>query len=333
MLDEADGGQSHGDLASRLRDAANGLVFLGQFAMSHPDAAWLRTLAAYIADATGSALNVLPHGGNPAGAWLAGAVPHRGPGGSVSPAGMNVVQMLEHPRDCVLLWNFEPDYDIDNPSRAMATIAAAEKVIAVTSYATDSLRAVADVILPLAPLAESEGSLLNLDGDTMKFAPAGNASGDARPGWKILRRLGNELGLEGFDQVSLDQLQAEMNEAIEAGEVTRDSVSLERPVYGDGLYRIGELPMYSIDAQCRRSGALQETIQAHSQFVGLNPADAMRLGLNEGGRARVGQREHHVELDVRVSGEVPEGGAWVRSATCATRELEQAVAAVAVEVA
>ena len=41
----------------------------------------------------------------------------------------------------------------------------AEKVIAV-SFATDSLREVADVILPLAPIAESEGSLVNLDGDT-----------------------------------------------------------------------------------------------------------------------------------------------------------------------
>jgi NADH-quinone oxidoreductase subunit G len=203
MVDSAGGGQNHDDLASRLSDAANGLVFLGQFAMSHPDAAWLRMLAAYIADATDSALNLLPHGGNPVGAWLAGAVPHRGPGGSTSQAGMNVVQMLEDPKDCVLLWNFEPDYDIDNPSRAMASIAAAENVIAVASYATDSLRAVADVILPLAPLAESEGSLLNLDGDTMKFAPAGKASGDSRPGWKILRRLGNELGLEGFNQISL----------------------------------------------------------------------------------------------------------------------------------
>ena len=43
-------------LAARLFEAGNGLVLLGQFAMSHPDAAWLRTLAAYIAGATGSAL-------------------------------------------------------------------------------------------------------------------------------------------------------------------------------------------------------------------------------------------------------------------------------------
>ena len=325
--------QNHEELARRLQDAGNGLVLLGQFAMSHPDAAWLRALAAYIADATGSVLNILPHGGNSVGAWLAGAVPHRGIGGSASQAGMNVVQMLEDPRKCVLLWDIEPDFDLDNPARAMASLAAAEKLIAVASFATDSLRAVADVILPLAPQAESEGSLLNLDGDNMSFAPAGKASGDARPGWKILRRLGHELGLEGFGQVSLDQLQSELNGAIEAADAVIGEARLEAPAYGNGLYRIGELPMYSVDALCRRSEALQQTVQAQSLFVGLNPADADRLGLKDGGKARVRQGENATELEVLVSGDVPAGGAWVRCATGATRGLEQAVAPVVVEVA
>jgi len=289
--------QNHEELARRLQDAGNGLVFLGQ------------------------------------GAWLAGAVPHRGIGGSASQAGMNVVQMLEDPRKCVLLWDIEPDFDLDNPARAMASLAAAEKLIAVASFATDSLRAVADVILPLAPQAESEGSLLNLDGDNMSFAPAGKASGDARPGWKILRRLGHELGLEGFGQVSLDQLQSELNGAIEAADAVIGEARLEAPAYGNGLYRIGELPMYSVDALCRRSEALQQTVQAQSLFVGLNPADADRLGLKDGGKARVRQGENATELEVLVSGDVPAGGAWVRCATGATRGLEQAVAPVVVEVA
>ena len=36
----------------------------------------------------------------------------------------------------------------------------------------------------------------------------------------------------------------------------------------EGLYRIGEVPMYSVDALCRRSEPLQETVQAQSQFLG-----------------------------------------------------------------
>ena len=332
-LDGIAASDDHEELARRLQHAGNGLVMLGQFAMSHPDAAWLRALAAYTADATGSALNVLPHGGNSVGAWMAGAVPHRGTGGSASQAGMNVVQMLEDPRKCVVLWDFEPDFDLDNPARAMTSLAAAEKLIAVASFATDSLRAIADVILPLAPLAESEGSMFNLDGDSMGFAPAGKASGDARPGWKILRRLGHALGLEGFEQVSLDQLQAELSDAVATADAVIGEASLNTPAYGSGLYRIGELPVYSVDALCRRSEPLQQTAQAQSQFVGLNPADAARLGLKDGARARVRQGENATELDVLVSNDVPAGGAWVRSASCAARGLEQAVAAVTVEVA
>ncbi len=318
------------ELAERLRDSGNGLVFLGQFAMSHPDAAWLRVLAAYIADATGSDMNVLPHGGNPAGAWLAGAVPHRAPGGRQAQGGMNAVQMFNDPRKCYLLWDFEAEYDTGNPSQAMQALGAAEKVIAFCSFATDSTRAVADIILPLAPLAESEGSLVNLDGSTMKYAPAGRVSGEARPGWKILRRLGHELGLEGFNQVDLGELQAQMGEAILPVDTLAGDGGMEYPSHENGLYRIGELAMYSIDALCRRSEALQQTAQADSQFVGLNPLDAIRLGLTDGGKALVRQGENNAVLEVRFTDRVPEGGAWLRSGT---GELGQAVAPVIVEVA
>jgi NADH-quinone oxidoreductase subunit G len=333
VLEDQRSNSDNESLANRLKESDRGLVFLGQFAMSHPDAAWLRLLSAYIADATGSALNMLPHGGNSVGAWLAGAVPHRAPGGRAIQSGMNISQMIENPRKSYILWDFEMEFDTGNPAQATAAFNSAEKVIAVCSFATDSLRELADIIMPLAPHAESEGSLVNMDGSAMEYAPAGKAYGEARPGWKILRRLGNELGLEGFDQVSLGELQTEMGEVSEPTDVAKGDYKLQNPSLEKGLYRIGELAMYSIDALCRRSQALQQTVQADSQFVGLNPADAARFGLMDGGKARVHQGGNHTELEVRVSDRVPAGGAWVRSATCASAGLEQAIAPVVVEVA
>jgi NADH-quinone oxidoreductase subunit G len=325
--------EKHAALASRLKEAGNSLVLLGQFSMSHPDAAWLRTLAAYIAAATGSALNVLPHGGNPGGAWTAGAVPHRGPGGAKTAVGMNAAQMLEDPRSCYLLWGIEPGFDIDNPARAMSALRGAGKVISVVSHATDGLREISDVILPLAPLAESEGSLVNLDGVTMGFKVAGKALGEARPGWKILRKLGTEMGLEGFHQFSVEEISAELQAELDNVSITPAEPELAQVSYESSLYRVGEIPMYSVDAICRRSLPLQETAQAQNMFLGLNPEDATRLGLSDGEKARVRQGEHHAEFDVRVSDHVPAGGAWLRSATCATRELGHAVAPIIVEVA
>jgi NADH-quinone oxidoreductase subunit G len=332
-LNSAGNTERYDALATRLIEAGNGLLLLGQFAMSHPDAAWLRSLAAYIAGATGSALNLLHHGGNPGGAWLAGAVPHRGPGGAETPIGMNTAQMLEVSRRCYLLWAIEPDFDIDNPARAMAALREAEKVISVASHATESLLEVSDVILPLAPAAESEGSLVNLDGVTMNFKAAGKAVGDARPGWKILRKLGTEMGLEGFHQFSVEEVSADLQAEFDSASVTPSEPELVETAYEAGLYRIGELPMYSIDAICRRSSPLQQTAQAQSTFLGLNPADAARLGLSDGERARVRQGGHEAELDVIVSDSVPAGGVWLRAAICATRELGHAVAPIIVEVA
>jgi len=71
---------------------------------------------------------------------------------------------------------------------------------------------------------------------------------------------------------------------------------------------------------------------AGSMFLGLNPEDAARLGLNEGAMARVRQGEYQAELEVSVSASVPAGGAWLRSATAASRELGHAVAPLTVEV-
>jgi len=331
-LDGANCTDRHNVLAASLQEAKNGLVLVGQFAMSHPDAAWLRSIASYVAAATGSALNLMPHGGNAAGARLAGALPNRGPGGGEAPAGLNAAQMLESPRKCYLLWGVEPDYDIDNPARAMGSLSRADSVISIVSHASEALREVSDVILPLAPQPESEGSMVNLDGSVISFKAAGKAPAEARSGWKILRRIGTELVLDGFGQMTiedvLNDLQAEMSNA---NPLTGDP-ELTEPGCENGLYRAGDLPMYSIDMLCRRSGPLQRTKQAESSFLGLNPQDAVRLGLNEGVMARVTQGESTADLEVRVTERVPAGGAWLRCATAATRNLGPAIAPVSVEV-
>jgi NADH-quinone oxidoreductase subunit G len=332
-LDQAEAGQRHDELAARMKDADTGLVFLGQFAMSHPDAAWLRSLAHYISRATGCAFNILASGGNPNGAWLAGAVPHRGPGGSATGAGMTSAEMLAKPRKSYLLWGIEPEFDGDNPARAMAALGKAETVISVVTHATGSLREISDVILPLAPHAESEGSLVNCNGESKTFSAATGALGEARPGWKILRRLGAALELEGFGQVTIRDIADEMNTALAAQPGAPAEPVLAAPEVGSDLYRIGEVPMYSVDALCRRSAPLQQTAQAQSMFLGLNPADAERLGLADGAMARVRQGEGQAEMAVTLDDRVPAGGAWLRSATCATRELGHAVAPVTVETA
>ncbi len=298
--------EAHRAMADILQRSERGAIIVGQAAMSHPQAAWLRQLSAWIAQATGATLNLLPFGANTAGAAAQGALPGEG--------GLNAAAMLASPRKAWLLWDLEPDFDLEQPTGAMAALSRAEGIVAVSSFAGPALRRRATVLLPLAAWPETEGSFVNLEGHRFDLHPAGRLPGEARPGWKILRRLGNACGLAGFEQVNLAEVQAVMPDApLAPAEGWPDLPPL--PEVAEGLYRIGEVPMYAVDALVRRSKALQQTVHAGHGFIGLNPVDAERLGLAVGDTASVRQNGDTVELEVRVTPRVPVGGAWVRAAT------------------
>ncbi|MDQ6646221.1 MAG: NADH-quinone oxidoreductase subunit NuoG, partial [Pseudomonadota bacterium] len=66
------------------------VVILGEAAVTHPQASWLRSIARFIADATGAGYNELPVGANAVGLARVGVVPGHG--------GLNAQAMLLQPR-------------------------------------------------------------------------------------------------------------------------------------------------------------------------------------------------------------------------------------------
>ena len=89
-------------------------IVLGGVATRHTHFADIRAAAAALAARTGATLGFLPDGGNAAGTALAGALPHRLPGGRPDPEpGLDLRRMFESPlAACVLLGGIEPDQDI-----------------------------------------------------------------------------------------------------------------------------------------------------------------------------------------------------------------------------
>jgi len=319
-------------LAATLIGAASPLLVIGQIAMAHDQAAALRSLAHFIADAASVAVCTLPSGGNPAGAWIAGAVPHRTAGGvSAENPGLDAVSMLGQPLNTFLLWDFEPDLDTADSAATLGALAAADTVVAVTTYAGQAVRANANIMLPLAPLMESEGRLTSLDGQVQEVTPAGAPSGQARAGWKILRRLGHELGLENFEYVELADVRAELDAGLNNGLDISAVPNIKAPARKRGLYRLGDVPMYSADAICRRSTPLQETVHAANGFINLNPEDARSLGLGDGASARVSQGDNSAELPVRLAQEIPKGTARLPAATSGHAQLGAAFGPIVVE--
>ena len=319
-------GASHDAMAEMLNGSGAKMLILGQAAMAHEQASWLRQLSAWIATATGAALNIIPHGGNSTGAAMAACA-------GVAETGLNTREMLATPLKKYLLWDIEPEFDLANPANAMHALDSAESVLAVSAFASEGLKAVADVILPLAPLAESEGLFYTLDGQSFVVDAAVSASGQARPGWKILRRLGAELELDGFSQVDIASLREEMLSEIADADCETSEVELNVPKAEGDFYRVGEVAMYAVDALCRRSEYLQQTVHAENAFVGLNPDDAGRKGLADGHEVKVSQGDGHVMLPVRLCDELPAGAVWVKSATDSGISLGDSFGPISVEAA
>ena len=82
--------------------------------------------------------------------------------------------------------------------------------MAATPYADDTLKSVAHVLLPISTFVETSGTYVNLEGLWQSFAGAAKPLGEARPGWKVLRVLGNLAGVANFDYQSSEEVRDEL---------------------------------------------------------------------------------------------------------------------------
>jgi NADH-quinone oxidoreductase subunit G len=242
------------------------LVLLGQIAQRHPQYADIRALAAGLAAVTGATLGYLSEGANAAGAALAGATPHRGPGGkNVARAGFDARAMLETPRSAYILFGIEPTKDLAEGAESLRALAGAS-VVAFTSFAAPDLLEVADVLLPIGTFAETPGTFVNAEGRWQSFDAAADAVGEARPGWRVLRVLGNELELPDCEYRTpsdvMDEIERVIGDARDlAASATQYKGSFAptgRPVPSDGAAL--DVPIYGIDMLVRRSEPLQDTV-------------------------------------------------------------------------
>jgi NADH-quinone oxidoreductase subunit G len=254
----------HRAVVEKLRGSERKAIWLGALAQRHPQFGALRAACAALAAATGAQLGVLAEGGNAAGAWLAGVVPHA-PGRA---AGINAAQMLSTNLDALLLWDCEPWADSLQP-RAMQTLRDTKFIVAATPFASAELLEVAHVLLPIGTFAETSGTYVNLEGRWQDFTGAAQPVGQARPGWKVLRVLGNLLGFNGFEYLSSDEVREELKALIaRGGNAARSNEGATQVAAASAAnIRVVDVPSYQIDAILRRAPALQESREGRSQPV------------------------------------------------------------------
>ena len=325
-LQRTDAGRAAAErIARTLADAGRSVILLGPQAINHRDAAALRGLAACLADLTGATLGTLDEGANPAGAWIAGALPHRGPrGAAAEPRGLDAQAMFEAGLDAYLLMGLEPELDCADGARAREALNRARFVVSLAAFRSEAMSEYAHVILPAAAFAETEGTFVNLSGIWQSFGAAVSPYADARPAWRVLRVLGNLLDLPGFEQETIEDVRAALGGPAAAGSAgwTLPRRLPESAEGAEGIARIAPVPMHAVDALVRRSKPLQATKDAEFRGVGLSPATIERLGLMEGEPAVVRQDGGSVTLAVVSDSRIPDDCAYLPAGVPATVALD-----------
>ncbi|MCD9046193.1 NADH-quinone oxidoreductase subunit NuoG [Luteimonas sp. MHLX1A] len=293
-----------GELAAAVGEGERMVVILGALAESGVHAGAIRAAAEAFATARGAALCRIPQGANAVGLSRHG----------VLPASRDAQAMLREARSAYVLYGVEPGLDFADQALALKALKGAQ-VVAFSQFACASTRAVADVILPIGALPEIDATLTNLEGIDQRALAAGRLPGEARAGWRVLRALGAQLGLDGFGFVDIAPLRASMQPrevVVQGGQALHADAGLELAV-APAIYRS--------DAMVRRSPALQAHPLTLGPRIVVHPADAGTLGVVDGAMAKVSNHAGTATLQVMVSDQVAVGAVFVESGYGATAAL------------
>jgi len=288
----------------------NAVILLGELAENHVQASQIHAAVRELAAATAAKINRIPQGANAVGLSQYGVLP--------SANAKNVSAMLETSMPAYVLYGIEPQYDFANNAQALKVLSNS-KVIAFSAYASEHLKSVAQVILPIGVLPEIEASLTNLAGTTQYTSAAGKLPGEARAGWRVLRALAEKLNLQGFDYTDLNGLRAQLKPQTQKSGTGISSQTAE--LKADELERIVTTPIYRADAVLRRATSLNEHLLTLGAAAILHPEDALARGVSEGAIVKLGDGVGSAALPVKISTRVPQGAVWIESSYEATAPL------------
>ncbi len=301
-------------IAASLLAGENNAIMLGNSVTYHPEASKIHAAVQWIAEQTGVKFGYLTEAANTVGGYLVNALPGKD--------GLNASQMLTQPRKAYVLLNADPL--LDSAVLARPALDQAEMVIVLSAF--KQAMDYADVLLPIAPFTETSGTFVNCEGRAQSFNGAVKPLGETRPAWKVLRVLGNLLGLSGFDYETSEAIRDEvLDKQTDVSARLNNKISLA--VTADdaqktgGIERIANIGIYSTDALVRNAIALQETADAKSPRAWIPVAQFANLGLVNGDIVKVSQSGQSILLPASVDKGLPAGVVRIAAGHPATAAL------------
>ena len=315
-------GELERKIATSLIGDANGApraILLGNLAQQHVDYSLLEQLAGELATITGASAGTVGEAANSVGGYVAKACPQEG--------GRDASRMFEEPRKAYVLFGCEPSLDVANPAQALRALNAAEMVVQFSAFKDADALGYADVLLPLSPYTETSGTFVNTEGRAQSFVGVVRPAGDSRPGWKLLRVLGNLLNVERCDYQSSEEIRNEIlvdGSALPAGSLAgtiAPTASAATALQGTGLQRIADVPIYFADGLARRAPALQKTRDAQAPAARKNAVTLAGVGAADGRTVRVKGSEGSAVLNAVLDNTVPDGCVRIAAAHPSTASI------------
>ena len=325
-LDGLAGGELAGLLSLLSKPGA--VILVGERLAGSPGAL---SAAARLADSTGARLAWVPRRAGERGAIEAGALPGLLPGGrpvsdetarSQVAAGWNVAELpsaagrdaeaiLAAAKDgslgALLVGGIDP-YDFADPDAVLAALDAAGFIVSL-ELRHSAVTERADVVFPIAPVAEKAGTYVNWEGRQRSFS--GALPPAATPDCRVLDTLADELGIDlGFPTVAAGLAELNglgtWNGAPPSGP---NVVAAAAPKPSAGEAILAGWRMLLDDGQLQ-DGEPHLAGTARTPVVRLSAATASGLGAADGDNVSVSTAHGSITLPLTIT-EMPDHVAWL----------------------
>ncbi|TAG05401.1 MAG: NADH-quinone oxidoreductase subunit G [Burkholderiales bacterium] len=306
-------------IAASLVSGKRVAVLLGELALSSAQASQIESMAHTIAALTGGTAGRMTLAATALGAHIVGAVP--------GPKGHSASAALAGAAKTAVLIGFDaPRLMNQGVSPDLSTLSNA-RIIALNAFVHEAMKAKVDIVLPIAPFTETSGTYVSQDGTVQSFTGVVRPLGETRPGWKVLRVLGDLLhadmgafntsedvrdaALAAFDPSKLGNKPAALNAQVAA-------------VSAASLERIADVPIYHADPIVRRASSLAKSAYGKQGRVRMNAETAKHLGLSHGTNVAVTQGAGRATSTLSIDASVPNGAVRVPLYTEVSAQLGNA---------
>lgn len=318
LLKDIEYNKSHLEVAKKILARIDGKasIILGALAISHPEYSRIVAISNLICLLTDAKFGCFTDGANTQGAWLAGCVTRTisalSTEADTNNNPLNARQMLESALKAYVLFGIEPELDCINGLNAADTLSQADFVVSFTAFESDLLLKYSDVLLPLAPQQESDGTYINITGVWQKFEQVATIIGESKQGVQILRELAESFGFD-FVNLNIEEIvKQSINSIIHNNSwiwwCPQINSSITTPD-ANTFICIAPVSLYATDPIVRRSESLQDTTDSKIEVL-INQKAANFLNFSNGDIIKItsfDNLDNNILLPIKISNKVPEG--------------------------